>query len=133
MHLKPQLYKLYSTLQQLPILSCLYESISINFIEPLLTSASSDSIPMVIDWFSKQAIFILINVTCTFADLAQLLIVNVFFKHGILSHVTCDCGSEFISYFFCLLGEALNMHIYFMFIYYPETDSHTEWVNQTLK
>ena len=49
-----------------------------DFIEPLPASTSSDSILVVVNWFSKQAIFILTDVTCTSADLAQLFIVTCF-------------------------------------------------------
>ena len=94
-----------------------------DFIKLLPTSASSDSILVVINQFSKQAIFILIDVSYTFADLAQLFIINVFFKHGILSHITCDCESEFIFHFFCLLEKALNMHIYFTSSYHSEANN----------
>ena len=97
-----------------------------DFIEPLPTSASSDSILVVIDRFSKQAIFIPTDVTCTSVDLAQLFIINVFSKHGILSHVTCDRGSEFISHFFCSLEKALDMRIHFTSGYHPEADGQTE-------
>ena len=64
---------------------------------------------------------------------AQLFIVNMFSKHSILSHVTCDHGSEFIFRFFYLLGEALNIHIHFTSGYHPEADGQTERVNQTLE
>ena len=64
---------------------------------------------------------------------AQLFIVNMFSKHSILSHVTCDHGSEFIFRFFYLLGEALNIHIHFTSGYHPKADDQTEQVNQTLE
>ena len=70
MHLKSQLHKPYGTLQQLLIPPHPWESISMDFIEPLSASTLSNSILMVIDRFSKQAIFILIDVTCTSVDLA---------------------------------------------------------------
>ena len=66
-------------------------------------------------------------------NLSQLFIVNMFSKNSIPSYILCDYESEFIFYFFYLLGEALDMCIYFTSGYYSEADSHTEWVNQTLK
>ena len=104
-----------------------------NFIEPLPTSALSDSILIVVDWFSKQAIFISMDVTCTSMDLAQLFIVNVFSKHGVSSYVTCNRRSEFISRFFYSLEKALDMHIHFTSSYYPKANGQTEQVNQTLE
>ena len=104
-----------------------------DFIEPLSASASSNSILVVVDWFSKQAIFILTDITCTSADLAQLFIINIFSKHSVPSHVTCDHGSEFIVCFFHSLEEALDMHIHFTSSYHSEADGQTEQVNQTLE
>ena len=63
------------------------------------------------------------DVTYTFTNLAQLFIINMFSKHGVSSHVTCNCRLEFISHFFYSLGEALDMHIHFTSGYHPETDS----------
>ena len=63
------------------------------------------------------------DITYTSMDLAQLFIVNVFSKHGVPIYITCDHGSEFISYFFRSLGEALDMHIYYTSDYHPEADS----------
>ena len=71
-----------------------------DFIELLSASTSSNFILVVVDWFSKQAIFILIDVTYTSTDLAQLFIVNMFSKHSVPSYVTCNHGSEFIFHFF---------------------------------
>ena len=66
------------------------------------------------------------DITCTSADLAQLFIVNVFSKHRVSSHVTCNYISEFIFCFFHLLGKVLDMHIHFTSSYHPEADSQTE-------
>ena len=63
------------------------------------------------------------DVTYTSMDLAQLFIVNVFSKHGVLSYITCNYGSKFISYFFRSLEKALDMHIYYTSDYHPEADS----------
>ena len=55
---------------------------------------------VVIDCLSKQGIFIATHDTITSSDLALLFVIHVFSKHGILAHVTCDRGSEFILHFF---------------------------------
>ncbi|KAJ3473163.1 hypothetical protein NLI96_g13105 [Meripilus lineatus] len=133
MQSKPQLHKPYGTLQQLPIPPRPWDSISMDFIEPLPTSAGSDAILVVVDRLSKQGIFIPTVVTCTSEQLAQLFITHVFSKHGVPAHVTCDRGSEFVSRFFRSLGEALDMRIHFTSGYHPEADGQTERVNQTLE
>ena len=126
MRSKPQLHKPYGTLQQLPIPPRPWESISMDFIEPLPISDSLDAILVVVDRFSKQAIFIPTVITCTAEQLTHHFLIHVFSKHGVPSHVTCDRGSEFISRFFRSLGEALDMRIHFTSGYYPEADGQTE-------
>ena len=60
-------------------------------------------------------------------QLAQLFVLHVFSKHGVLSHVTSDRRTEFVSHFFRSLGKALNMKLHFTSGY------HTERTNQTLE
>ena len=71
-----------------------------DFIETLPTSDGSDSILVIVDQFTKQAIFISTTVHCTSEDLATLFILHIFSKHGVPEHVTSDRGSEFVSRFF---------------------------------
>ena len=86
-----------------------------------------------VDWFTKQSIFIPTFDTITSAQLAELFVVHVFSKHGVPSHVTSDRRSEFVSHFFRSLGKALDMKLHFTFGYHPEGDGQTECVNQTLE
>ena len=69
----------------------------------------------------------------TLAELAKLFVLHVFSKHGILSHVTSDRGSEFASHFFGSLSKALNMRLHFTLGYHPKANGQTEHVNQTLE
>jgi len=69
MQSKPQHYKPYRSLKQLPIPKWPWNSISINFIEKLLLSSEFDTILVIIDWLTKQVIFIPAHDTITFAKL----------------------------------------------------------------
>ena len=100
MRAKPQWHKPYGLLKQLPIPEHPWNSISMDFIETLLTSDGSDSILVIVDRLTKQGIFILTTIHCTSEDLATLLILHVFSKHGVPEHVTPDWGPEFVSCFF---------------------------------
>src|SRR5215813_4462204 len=104
-----------------------------DFIEKLPTSSGYDSILVVVDRLTKQAIFIPTHDTITSAELAHLFVLHVFSKHGVPSHVTSDCGSEFVSHFFRSLGQALDMCLHFTSGYHPEGDGQTERTNQTLE
>jgi len=61
--------------------------------------------------------------------LAELFIKHVFSKHGIPSHVISDRGTEFMSKFFRLLANALEMRLHFTSGYHPEADGQTEYTN----
>jgi len=101
--------------------------------EKLPMSSGHDSILVVVDRLSKQALFILTHVTITSDQLAQLFIIHIFSKHSVPSHVTSDRGSEFILHFFQSLGIALDMKLHFTSGYHPKGDRQTERTNQTLE
>jgi hypothetical protein len=100
LYAKPQRHKPYGLLKQLPIPQQPWNSISMDFIERLPKSSGYDTIFVIVDRLTNQSIFIPTYDTITSAQLAQLFVIHVFSKHGIPSHVTSDCGSEFISSFF---------------------------------
>ena len=133
MQSKPQCHKPYGSLKQLPIPEQLWNSISMDFIEKLLSSSGFDTILVIVNQLTKQAIFIPAHDTITSADLAHLFVLHVFSKYGISSHITSNRGLEFVSNFFWSLGTALNMWLHFTSDYHPEGDGQTECTNQTLK
>jgi Integrase zinc binding domain/Integrase core domain len=130
---KAKQYKSYGLLYQLPVPFHPWESISMDFIEQLPDSKGFTAILVVVDRFTKQALFIPTHDTITSAQLAKLFIIHVFSKHGVPSHVTSDQGSEFVSCFFRSLGKASNMKLHFTLGYHLEGDGQTEHVNQTLE
>jgi len=92
-----------------------------------------DTILVIVDQLTKQAIFIPAYDTIMSVDLACLFVLHVFSKHGVPSYVTSNRGSEFVSNFFRSLGTALDMQLYFTSGYYPKGDGQTEHMNQTLE
>ena len=104
-----------------------------DFIKKLLLSSRFDTILVIVDWLTKQTIFIPVHNTIMSVDLACLFVLHMFSKHGISSHVTSDRGSEFVSNFFWSLGTALDMWLHFTSDYHPEDNGQTEHTNQTLK
>ena len=104
-----------------------------DFIEQLPKSLGYTAILVVVDRFTKQAVFIPTYDTVTSQDLAKLFVHHVFSKHGVPEHVTSDRGSEFVSHFFRSLGKALDINLHFTSGYHPEGDGQTERTNQTLE
>ena len=96
MRSKLQYYKLYKSLKQLLISKQLWNLISMDFIEKLTSSSGYNTIPVIINWFFKQAIFVPIVDTITLHKLAKLFVIYVFSKYNVLSHITSDYRSEFV-------------------------------------
>jgi len=111
---KSKCHKPYRLLRQVPISVCPWDSISMDFIEQLPPSSDGfTAILVVVDHFTKQSIFIPTHNTITSAQLAELIVIHVFSKHGVLCHVTSDWGSKFVSHFFRLLGKAIDIKLHF--------------------
>ena len=104
-----------------------------DFIEKLLSSSGFDTILVIVDQLTKQAIFIPAHNTIMSVDLACLFILHVFSKHSVPSHVTSDRGLEFVSNFFRSLGTVLDMWLHFTSSYHPKGDEQTKRTNQTLE
>jgi len=104
-----------------------------DFVEQLPTSNGYMDILVVVDWLTKQAIFVSTYRTIDTPTLAELFIIHVFSKHGVPSHVTSDRGSEFVSRFFRSLATALGIKLHFTSSYHPEGNRQTERTNQTLE
>jgi len=89
-HLKAPWHKPYGLLKQLLIPTCPWDSISMDFVEHLPPSSGFTSILVIIERLTKQGIFIPTYDTITSAQLAELFILHVFYKHGVPSNVTSD-------------------------------------------
>ena len=104
-----------------------------DFIEKLPSSSSFDTILVIVDRLSKQAIFIPTHNTITLVELACLFVIHVFSKHRVLSYVTSDRSSEFVSHFFRSLGTTLDMRLHFTSRYHLKANGQAERTNQTLE
>ena len=122
----------YGLLKQLPVPEFPWNSISMD-IEKLPLSSGHDTILVILDWLTKQSIFVPTVDTITAPMRSQLFILHVFSKHGVLSHVTSDCRLQFVSLFFWTLGKALDMKLHFTSGYQPEGNRQTKCMNQTLE
>jgi len=131
---KPQHHKLYGSLKQLSIPKWLWNSISIDFIEKLLSSFMFDTILVIVKWLTKQAIFIPAHDTIISIDLACLFMLYIFFKHSVSSRITSDRGLEFVLNFFLYsLDTTLDMQLHFSSGYYSKGNGQTKCMNQTLE
>jgi len=104
------------------------------FIEEAPSIFQYTSILVIVDHLLKQSLFIPTHNTIMSPQLAQLFILTCLFpKHGVPSHVTSDCGTEFMStssgplelHWTWSLTSLLDIH--------PKSDGQTEQTNQTLE
>ncbi|MBW0487443.1 hypothetical protein O181_027158, partial [Austropuccinia psidii MF-1] len=98
-------HKKFGVLKPLPISNGPWICLSMDFITQLPLSSSFDSILVIVDRFSKMAVFIPTMSSITSLDLAHLFIKNILSKHGLPSSIVSD----------------------------RETDGQTERVNQILE
>ena len=89
-------HRKYSLLQSLPVAQKPWTSIAMGFISQLPDSNGHDSILVVVDHFSKMAIFIKTCTTASSVDLANLFIEFFFSKHGVPTDIVSDRGSLFV-------------------------------------
>ncbi|MBW0575675.1 hypothetical protein O181_115390 [Austropuccinia psidii MF-1] len=92
-------HKKFGLLKRLQIPAGPWNSLSMDFITQLPLSNSFDSILVVVDRFSKLAIFIPIYGTSTALELAQIFIRHVFPKHGLPISIVSDRGSLFFHHY----------------------------------
>ena len=94
MQSKPQHHKPYRSLKQLPIPKQPWNSISIDFIKKLLLFSEFDTILVIVNWLTKQMIFISVHNIIMSADLAYLFVLHMFSKYGVFSHVISNILTE---------------------------------------
>ncbi|MBW0563727.1 hypothetical protein O181_103442 [Austropuccinia psidii MF-1] len=104
-----------------------------DFTTQLPLSNSFDSILVIVDRFSKMAVFIPTMSLITSLDLAHLSIKNIFSKHGLSSRIVIDRGSLFVYWFWTNLCQQLKISRDLSTAYHQETDGKTERANQILE
>ena len=82
MQSKPQRHKPYRSIKQLPIPERPWNSISMDFIKKLPSSSGFDTILVIVDWLTKQAIFIPAHNTIFFWSLGTALDIQLHFTSG---------------------------------------------------
>ena len=104
-----------------------------DFIKKLPSFSKFNTILVIVNQLTKQAIFISVHDTIMSMDLVYLFILHVFSKHSIPFHIISDRYSEFVLNFFCSLDTALNIQLHFTSGYHHKSDGQTKYTNQTLE
>jgi transposase InsO family protein len=124
-------------LQPLPVLEKLMEWVSMDFITDLPPSKWEnrvyDSILVIVDMYTKFAVYYPCRKDMTAEDLAELIYTKFISHFGMPQNLVSDRGSLFTSAFWSSLCYLLATKRCMSTAFHPQTDGQTERQNQTLE
>ena len=88
---------------------------------------------VVVDKLSKETHFIPVKTTYKVVNIADIFLKQNFQLHGILKVIISIQDPKFTSNFWRSLFKGLNNTLNFSTSFHPQTDGHTERVNQVLE
>ncbi|GBG63263.1 hypothetical protein CBR_g37349 [Chara braunii] len=121
-------------LQPLPIPEGRWQSISMDFIGPLLppTPRGHDAILVIVDRFTKHARFVPCRYAISAREVADTVFDRVVSDHDLPLSIISDRDLRFTSRFWRLLHEVYDTQLRFSSSYHSQTDGQTEVTNRTL-
>ena len=114
-------------LQPLPIPSCNWDSISMDFIVELPKSRLGfDAITVFVDRLSKMAHFVPCHTASSAPQIAELFMSSVFHAHGLPSSIVSDRDPCFTGHFWKALWKHLNTSLDMSTAFHLQTDGQTK-------
>ena len=92
---KPSNHTKFGILRPLPIAQQPWQEVSMDFVTGLPVSDGFDAVMVVVDRLTKMRHLIPCNTTTSAQDVARLYLCNIWKLHGLPTHVTLDCGTQF--------------------------------------
>ena len=132
-------YKKYRQVQFTPIIDTLQDEVIIDFIIKLLrlahlvTKEKYDLILVVVDKLTKYSLIILFKENYNIEQLRFVLLNTLVKDHGLPKVITLDRDKLFISNYQKTLTAHLGIKQRMSIVFYLETDSQIEQINQTLE
>lgn len=123
----------YGTILPLDPPTSPWQHISLDLITALPLSHSYDAIFVIVDRFSKMAVFIPTTTETTAAHLADLVYRHIICKHGLPLSIVSDRDTRFTSAFWNHLWELCGTKLCMSTPNHPQTDGQTERTNRTLE
>ena len=130
---KPSTLKPAGLLQPLPIPEYAWECVSLDFIASLPVSEGFGSILVVVDRFSKYAIFIPATRDCNAEEVARLFFKHVVKLWGLPRSIVSDRDPRFTGRLWRELFRLMGSRLHFSTSFHPQTDGQTERVNSLLE
>jgi len=107
--------------------------LTVDFIMKLLVVAGKDAILVVCDRLSKMTHFVVMTKGTLAEGLARLFRNNVWKLHGLPESVMLDRGPQFVAELTRELNRILGIETRLSTAFHPQTDGHTERMNQELE
>jgi hypothetical protein len=104
-----------------------------DFIEGLPKSKKYDSIPVVVDKFTKYAHFVPLSHPFIALQVAQVFVDNIYKLHGLPTSTVSDRYRIFTSQVWKELFRLNDTQLMMSFSYHPQTDGQTKCVNQCVE
>jgi hypothetical protein len=120
-------------LQPLPVPNSAWQVISMDFIEGLPLSHSSNYILVVVDLLTKYAHFVALRHPFSASGVAKAFFHNVYRLHGLPCAIISDRDRIFTSHFWSELFKLANVRLCRSSAYHPQSDGQTERLNQCLE
>lgn len=117
-------------LQPLPIPDRPFQSVSMDFISGFPKVDGLASIFVVVDRFSKYAVFIACPKACPAEVAAELFLKHVVKYFSVLEDIISDRDSRFTGRFWTSLFNMMGTELKFSTANHPQTDGQTELMNQ---
>ena len=134
---KVKRHKPYGKMQPLPKPTRPWEEIAIDFMSGVPLSMRGevvyDAILVIVDRYSKMALYFPVTKTVKAADIADILIDSVFTRFGFPNGIVSDRDPRFTSDFWSELCYYAKVKRRLSTAFHPQTDGQTERQNQTLQ
>ena len=130
---KTERKKAAGLLQPLPIPEKPWENISMDFITGFPKVRDFKSVFVVVDRFSKYAVFIPAPNACPAKKAAKLFFSNVVKHFGLPRDIVSDRDARFTSKFWVELFKLLGSELKFSTTNHPQTDGQTKRINALLE
>jgi transposase InsO family protein len=134
---KARRHKPYGMLRPLPVPEAPWEDITLDFITDLpkstLGNETYDATLVIVDKFTKMAIYCPTRKTAKASDLSDIFIASVIRCFGVPKSITSDRGSVFLSHLWRDFCTAVQMSRRLSTSFHPQTDGQTERQNQLLE
>jgi hypothetical protein len=113
-------------LHSLPIPTCPWSSITIDFVSPFPESGGHDYLWVVICRLTSMVHLVPIKTITTASNLAWLYIREIVCLYGLMEMIVSDRDSKFMSKFWCEMHKLLGMKHLMSTLFHPQMDGVSE-------